>query len=667
MSNPQSVQSPGTELFHSPIFPPSQTTLYHSSSSLVQACHLPVTPVDNSLMDRETPLPAPYLTQMTHLIVRFDTLIAEKCIANPYFKCSLSGFHHRTAVSSPASDPSASPSLGYRYKWNQNEMYLFTLSMHAQLFDSLHVELWSRKRWSKDVVVASISLRLSELELKNRKTRVAIEMSPTTSPPNSGSIVMQCSIEMKNADEVAKKSEPVSKAKGNEKAKERSSAGFSFRKLFSSSPSPSSSSSSSSSSASASTSGKSSKTPSPPTPKAELESRFDHLISAVPVALPLWLYPLRVFLDAASIEALNAVFRLSCTLGHGIHVSHPMLLASFYLIFRYYSQSKIESRSLPFATHDPKPIDDQALVEEFLYYHRYSISIYGWKGLYFFGKRDKQLFLRDSLNPKDLDKKCILEYLKIDDSDLLEMALGESNSYTEVAKAGADTEAETKTKTKTETESEIEIETESESYYCPKYLMFKDPLRSTLVLVFRGSLSAEDWTTSLTAHYTDYRGEGYIHSGFLSCARKILTRVMPRALQIAKEAGYTRILLTGHSLGGAVAATTKLLFEDHFPNWTQESGMSLQVIAFACPAIISKSLLRGRFSATKGLHAVAFGNDVVVRASYGSIFDFIPLLKTASQYAKYTHFLNVMMTALMRISFSSFMLLVLTSHPHHVV
>jgi hypothetical protein len=154
---------------------------------------------------------------------------------------------------------------------------------------------------------------------------------------------------------------------------------------------------------------------------------------------------------------------------------------------------------------------------------------------------------------------------------------------------------------------------------------------SAIVVTCRGTLGLEDVLTDLTCEYTTIclRGRSYrVHKGMYNSARLLLRRRLLSSLAVALQSfpNYG-LVLTGHSLGGGVAALVSILISTP----TSESGTfvtsheglpadrRVHCYAFGSPAIVCGPLR----VATRGLiTTVVNGNDVVPSLSIGVIRDF---------------------------------------------
>jgi len=87
---------------------------------------------------------------------------------------------------------------------------------------------------------------------------------------------------------------------------------------------------------------------------------------------------------------------------------------------------------------------------------------------------------------------------------------------------------------------------------------------STIFVVYRGSTDIGDWVNNLNAILTDYpKCSGCsVHKGFYNAEQGIISKMLTEVKSLkAKFPSYT-VVVTGHSLGAAVATLTALDFLD---------------------------------------------------------------------------------------------------------
>lgn len=183
------------------------------------------------------------------------------------------------------------------------------------------------------------------------------------------------------------------------------------------------------------------------------------------------------------------------------------------------------------------------------------------------------------------------------------------------------------------------------------YISIDDESKA-VVLACRGTLGFEDVLADMTCDYDDllWRGKSYkVHKGVHASARRLLYGGDGRVLVTIKAALETNpdygLVLTGHSLGGAVTALLGVMLSEPVDGATSfittdaphsrliaapgvasstshhclPSGRPIHVYAYGPPATMSPSLR----NATRGLiTSVVHGQDLVPFLSLGVLHDF---------------------------------------------
>lgn len=139
-------------------------------------------------------------------------------------------------------------------------------------------------------------------------------------------------------------------------------------------------------------------------------------------------------------------------------------------------------------------------------------------------------------------------------------------------------------------ESDIICTSWKSKTHLPAYFLVRDKDRKKIVLSIRGTCSPRDILTDLCCSAEDFTvgGQGFFffrgskykaraHHGMLESARSVSSLCRTRiATELAKYPDY-RLVIVGHSLGGAVGAILGCLWRDTFPG--------VKVYAFGCPCV----------------------------------------------------------------------------------
>ncbi|KAI8148326.1 catalysis At the Interface: the anatomy of A conformational change in A triglyceride lipase [Fennellomyces sp. T-0311] len=97
------------------------------------------------------------------------------------------------------------------------------------------------------------------------------------------------------------------------------------------------------------------------------------------------------------------------------------------------------------------------------------------------------------------------------------------------------------------------VETFTTLAYDTNVLVARGDSEKIIYVVFRGSVSLQNWAADLTAIFVPYSGVSgaYVHTGFLSSYNDVKSRLMSTIKsELSSHPGYT-VAVSGHSLGGA--------------------------------------------------------------------------------------------------------------------
>ncbi|ORZ35862.1 hypothetical protein BCR44DRAFT_24819 [Catenaria anguillulae PL171] len=164
------------------------------------------------------------------------------------------------------------------------------------------------------------------------------------------------------------------------------------------------------------------------------------------------------------------------------------------------------------------------------------------------------------------------------------------------------------------------------------------PEEETVVLCIRGTMNLEDTLTDLLAIMEPFLG-GVTHAGFKRCAEYVYERQLPDLRSALALYRPKRLLITGHSLGGAVATLVAMLLRTRDasdlrflacgtdPN---PDAFRIECLTYASPPCVNQELA-AQFPDFVG---VVNDTDVVPRLSYAAVMDLKHMLVAASDQIK---------------------------------
>lgn len=169
----------------------------------------------------------------------------------------------------------------------------------------------------------------------------------------------------------------------------------------------------------------------------------------------------------------------------------------------------------------------------------------------------------------------------------------------------------------------------------PCYYVVDDPENRFLVLAIRGTMSSDDVFIDLLYEYFQLEPNVYVHYGVHVAARYFIDNLANSLIDWACNLGYDRILITGHSLGGAVASLFTTYFNQVLKESSSNRKITCECYAFGSPPVLSE------FSGVDctGIKKVIFGNDIVPRLSFGSCTNFKDMMLILEENQEYFNFL----------------------------
>lgn len=296
------------------------------------------------------------------------------------------------------------------------------------------------------------------------------------------------------------------------------------------------------------------------------------------------------FLADDDYQVVLNLFNSLAAYGQGIEVGRMALTVAFLLVQRFHRNLSTEfTNNIVLAKED---------IEVPRVIFKYAYAAHGWPALYFFGKRHD--VFSDALG-RDSNYRAVLEYLQMDPNDMLVCDLDQHRLFR------------------------------------PNFYVALDRRLSAVILSVRGTMSFRDSLTDLSFDYVPWGG-GIVHSGMMTSARWFLDNIAKQLPLFAVEYRMSRIILTGHSLGGATAALTTILLTEELERtgkWpiNDATGQRLDIhcYAFGTPPVLSPDLAR------KYAHLIdsfIYGDDGVPRLSYGTMADLQVLVVYAAEVGR---------------------------------
>ncbi|CAE8583187.1 unnamed protein product [Polarella glacialis] len=145
----------------------------------------------------------------------------------------------------------------------------------------------------------------------------------------------------------------------------------------------------------------------------------------------------------------------------------------------------------------------------------------------------------------------------------------------------------------------------------PAWWLVLDRASNSVVIAIRGTFSTSDVLSDALARQV-HMGEHVVHEGVLASARSILHQVRPLLAGLHElRAGQMRLVVTGHSLGGAVASLLGYMLRE-------EDGFRAQCFVYGAPQVVDKPLAERM---ERFVVSVIHDRDMVPRISRKSVED----------------------------------------------
>ncbi|KAI9286188.1 hypothetical protein BC943DRAFT_321438 [Umbelopsis sp. AD052] len=169
----------------------------------------------------------------------------------------------------------------------------------------------------------------------------------------------------------------------------------------------------------------------------------------------------------------------------------------------------------------------------------------------------------------------------------------------------------------------------------PSYFIARDRATNSIVLSIRGTMSAFDTLTDLVCEYEQWKG-GLVHRGMKSSALWFFRNVAPQLIAYTNQHATSALYIVGHSLGSSTAAILTIMLLDYIDEFRksadQHDKQDFEIKCFGFAPACGLSLdLSERYK--DHIQSYVFGDDVVSKMSYGSMMDVKELVIASSEAA----------------------------------
>ncbi|KAG0333720.1 hypothetical protein BG000_008937 [Podila horticola] len=294
-------------------------------------------------------------------------------------------------------------------------------------------------------------------------------------------------------------------------------------------------------------------------------------------------------------KVVKAVIRMASAFGQGFELTNAQILTAVVVLERYYRDVTSERMDTGLATLEQ--------VEHAGYFWRFSMACYGWAGINFVGKGNG--IMKDLIRWRS-DHACAIDFLRIPKEDLL--------AY----------------------------EFHASKVFHPSYYVALDRATNSIVLAIRGTMSAFDTLTDLVCEYQQWKG-GLVHGGMKTSADWFMNHLVPQLVAYIAKHKVSALNIVGHSLGGGTASILTMMLLDHQHEFQSmvNGNFRIQCHAFAPACSVSKDLAD---KYRNHIRCYVYEDDIVSRLSYGSMMDVKIMMLGAVEAASHMGLTKVFLT-----------------------
>ncbi|KAF9170845.1 hypothetical protein BGX20_008439, partial [Mortierella sp. AD010] len=294
-------------------------------------------------------------------------------------------------------------------------------------------------------------------------------------------------------------------------------------------------------------------------------------------------------------KVVKAVIRLASAFGQGFELTNAQILTAIVVLERYYRDVTSERMDTGLATLEQ--------VEHAGYFWRFSVACYGWAGINYVGKGNG--IIKDFVRWRS-DHDCAIDFLRIPKEDLLA------------------------------------FEFHTSKVFSPSYYVALDRATNSIVLAIRGTMSALDTLTDLVCDYQQWKG-GLVHGGMKTSAEWFMKNLVPQIVAYISKHKVSALNIVGHSLGAGTASILTMMLLDHQHEFQSlmNGHFRIQCHAFAPACTVSKDLAD---KYRDNIRCYVYEDDIVSRLSYGSMMDVKTMMLGAVEAAAHMGLTKVFLT-----------------------
>ncbi|CAM0136598.1 unnamed protein product [Umbelopsis sp. WA50703] len=165
----------------------------------------------------------------------------------------------------------------------------------------------------------------------------------------------------------------------------------------------------------------------------------------------------------------------------------------------------------------------------------------------------------------------------------------------------------------------------------PSYFIARDRATNSIILSIRGTMSTFDTMTDLACEYEQWKG-GLVHAGWKASAQWFLQEVGPTLIAYANVHSTSALYVVGHSLGSGTAAILTIMLIDYLDEFRKEQA-DFQIKCFGYAPTCAMSLdLSERYK--DSIQSFVFADDIVSKLSYGSMLNVKEMLLVSAEAAQ---------------------------------